>query len=62
MKIGETTSAILGFAVWRNISTPVKLDCSKYPKLYVNNKLRDVLRMNLNNPISEVRNSVFGQL
>jgi hypothetical protein len=62
MNIGETTSAILGFAVWRNISTPAQLGCSKRPKLYTNNKLRDVLRMNLNNPISEVRNNVFGQL
>ena len=62
MKIGETTSSILGFAVWINISKPTQLDCSKHTKLFTNNQLRDVLRINLNNQISEVRYRVFEKL
>lgn len=62
MNIGKTTSSILGFAVWINISKTAQRGCSRYAKLYTNNQLRDVFRMNLNNPISVVRNSVFGQL
>ncbi len=62
MNIGKTTSSILGFAVWKNISTSTQLGCSRYAKLYTNKHLRDILRMNLNNPISVVRNNVFAKL
>ena len=62
MLIGETTSSILGFAVWINIAKPAQLDCSKYPKLYTNEQLRDIFLMNSRNQISQVRNTVFGKL
>jgi|688.fasta_scaffold610616_3 hypothetical protein len=62
MLIGETTSSILGFAVWINISKTAQLDCSKYPKLYTNEQLRDIFLMNSRNQISQVRNTVFGKL
>lgn len=62
MKIGETTSSILGFAVWINISKPAQLNCSSNPKLYTNEQLRDIFLMNSRIQISQVRNTVFGKL